>query len=455
MYTLKFVYKPCSNIRPPNRSLKFLKAPGLIHGALQYFKLINVVPLQPFSPPIIMTLENRTQGNLTRSQSISTPVQILVSIQLILFILGHANLLVMFLLLKKRKLRTITNMFTFNLCFADYLFCLELPFLSILSLAPTWFIAPISCKLFFTLEAAAKFACVFFITVLSVDRYLAICHPQWCKGNRSTSRAAILCVLIWCIVLLLVSPIAFFSNVLQLGPLRGSMCTVFWPDEYAGGRYILMTFTMGFAIPFLVVLSCYCCVLKELVLASRRVKRLKGLKCTGGSATSRYKKVTKMVLAIVSFFVICWAPFWVQNIFTTFYRMSKSKNHQWKFFFNLVHILPFTNCALNAFLYAFLTEDFRNALKSFFIRSTIHSQCESPIMRQHFLSLPKHDSIMINSSSETVCLLNPKWQEHPTTSTKPRLSASRSAMSVDARRYSYNSIQVHRSDSWNPQETHV
>lgn len=63
------------------------------------------------------------------------------------------------------------------------------------------------CKMFFSLTAVNWFASVFTLTVLSADRYLAVCHAIDSRRYRTTSGAQVVCVCIWVASLVAMFPV--------------------------------------------------------------------------------------------------------------------------------------------------------------------------------------------------------------------------------------------------------
>lgn len=88
------------------------------------------------------------------------------------------------------------------------------------------------------------------------------------------------------------------------------------------------------------------------------------------------KRVTKMVSAVISSFVICWTPMQIYLLYT--------HHNQVKISFAIVaQSLVYISSCVNPILYAFLSEPFRKAFKQFLT-------C-SKLLSNHFTSQNSHD----------------------------------------------------------------
>lgn len=89
------------------------------------------------------------------------------------------------------------------------------------------------------------------------------------------------------------------------------------------------------------------------------------------------KRVTKMVSAVISSFVICWTPMQIYLLYM--------HHDQVKISFAIVaQSLAYISCCVNPILYAFLSEPFRKAFKQFLTCSNLLSS--------HFISQNSHET---------------------------------------------------------------
>ncbi|KAF5900703.1 delta-type opioid receptor-like, partial [Clarias magur] len=131
----------------------------------------------------------------------STPVIIaiiitaLYSIVCVMGLVG--NVLVMYMIIRYTKMKTATNIYIFNLALADALATSTLPFQSVNYLMGTWPFGDILCKIVMSIDYYNMFTSIFTLTTMSVDRYIAVCHPVKALDFRTPRNAKIVNVCNW------------------------------------------------------------------------------------------------------------------------------------------------------------------------------------------------------------------------------------------------------------------
>ena len=79
-----------------------------------------------------------------------------------------------------------------------------------------------------------------------------------------------------------------------------------------------------------------------------------------------------MVLIVILCYVICWAPFWLFNLYKSIKRNPPTPFD--RVFANIIHLCPYVNCAINPFLYAANSENFFHEMCPLFCRRKQHRQ---------------------------------------------------------------------------------
>lgn len=95
------------------------------------------------------------------------------------------------------KMKTATNIYIFNLALADALATSTLPFQSAKYLMNTWPFGEVLCKLIIAIDYYNMFTSIFTLTMMSVDRYVAVCHPVKALDFRTPIKAKMINVCIW------------------------------------------------------------------------------------------------------------------------------------------------------------------------------------------------------------------------------------------------------------------
>lgn len=127
------------------------------------------------------------------------------------------------------KMKTATNIYIFNLALADALATSTLPFQSAKYLMNTWPFGEVLCKLIIAIDYYNMFTSIFTLTMMSVDRYIAVCHPVRALEFRTPAKAKLINVVIWVLSSAIGVPImimavtkvtdngeTFFSSILNL-----------------------------------------------------------------------------------------------------------------------------------------------------------------------------------------------------------------------------------------------
>lgn len=95
------------------------------------------------------------------------------------------------------KMKTATNIYIFNLAVADALVTTTMPFQSTDYLLNSWPFGEVVCKVFISIDYYNMFTSIFTLTMMSVDRYVAVCHPVKALDFRTPVKAKIINILIW------------------------------------------------------------------------------------------------------------------------------------------------------------------------------------------------------------------------------------------------------------------
>ncbi|XP_048762310.1 somatostatin receptor type 2-like [Ostrea edulis] len=312
-------------------------------------------------------LNDTKNGTATETDSISAKTVILVSSYSLIFVIGLiGNGLVIYVVLRFAKMKTVTNLYILNLAVSDALFLASLPFLIVTTIIKHWIFGAAMCKIYFVLFSINFFASVFQLTALSADRFLAVCHPVRSSRYRNTTIAFLICLVMWSVSFIVMLPIILYSTtyVNTNSNTNHQTCTILWPEGQpipADKAFTWYTFLLGFLIPVSLISVLYISVIIRLQNVGPAIK--------SKERKRSHRKVTRMVLAVISVYVVCWLPYWVFQINLTF---LKREIEEWEIYlFNGLTVLQFANSMLNPLLYAFLSENFRRSfVKAFQCAST-------------------------------------------------------------------------------------
>ncbi|XP_069076267.1 neuropeptides B/W receptor type 1 [Pleurodeles waltl] len=265
------------------------------------------------------------------------------------------NTAVIYVILKAPKMKTVTNMFILNLAIADELFTLVLPINIADYLLLQWPFGEFMCKLIISIDQYNTFSSIYFLTVMSIDRYLVVVATVKSKkvSYRTYRAAKIVSLGVWTFVTIIILPFTIFA---KLHDEHGSLRCVFVfpnPEELWWQMSRIYTLVMGFAIPVSTI-----CILYTTMLYKLRHIRLHS---NAKALDKAKKKVTFMVLVILAVCLFCWTPFHLSTVVALTTDIPQTPVVIGISFF--ITSLSYANSCLNPFLYAFLDDNFRKSLR--------------------------------------------------------------------------------------------
>ncbi|XP_076844840.1 somatostatin receptor type 5 isoform X2 [Brachyhypopomus gauderio] len=286
------------------------------------------------------------------STTVPDSTSIVAVIYLVVFVLGlMGNTLAIFVVLRYAKMKTVTNMYILNLAVADELYILGLPFLTTHNVLSYWPFGSFLCRVVMWADTISQFTSTFCLTVMSIDRYMAVVHPIRSAKWRRPSIAKVINCMVWAVACILALPVIIYSDVQP----DFNTCNMSWPEprNVWSAAFILYTTILGFFCPLLIICICYLLIVVKVKSAGARA----GL--TNRRRSER--KVTRMVVIIVVVFVLCWLPFFILNIVNLIVILPENSLMTGVYF--LTVILSYVNSCANPVLYGFLSDNFKQSFR--------------------------------------------------------------------------------------------
>ncbi|XP_038225961.1 neuropeptides B/W receptor type 2 [Dermochelys coriacea] len=302
-------------------------------------------------------LDNGTRSNFTFHEQTPDFYVVLPVIYSVICAVGlTGNTAVIYVILKAPKMKTVTNMFILNLAIADDLFTLVLPINIAEHLLHYWPFGEILCKIILSIDHYNIFSSIYFLTVMSIDRYLVVLATVRSKRmpHRTYRAARIVSLCIWALVTIIVLPFIIFANVYVDG-LEIKSCGLNFPkpERFWFKASRIYTLILGFAIPVSTI-----CILYTMMLYKLRNMHLNS---NAKALDKAKKKVTIMVFIVLAVCLFCWTPFHLATIVALTTDLAQTSVVIGISYF--ITSLSYANSCLNPFLYAFLDDSFRKSFK--------------------------------------------------------------------------------------------
>ena len=173
--------------------------------------------------------DSEGHGNYTDPSFDRTSTVVLTCLYFLVCTVGLCgNALVIYVILRYAKMKTVTNIYILNLAVADVLFMLGLPFIAIQLALVHWPFGPVLCRVVMTLDSLNQFTSIFCLMVMSIDRYLAVVHPIRSTKWRKPRMAKTINLTVWGVSLLVNLPIVIYSGLITKHD--DCFCTIVWPE---------------------------------------------------------------------------------------------------------------------------------------------------------------------------------------------------------------------------------
>uniref|UniRef100_F6UH12 C-C motif chemokine receptor 3 n=1 Tax=Equus caballus TaxID=9796 RepID=F6UH12_HORSE len=277
----------------------------------------------------------------------------LYSLVVVIGLLG--NLMVVVILTKYKRLRIMTNIFLFNLAISDLLFLFTLPFWIHYVWRDEWVFGHHMCKFLIGLCYTGLYSEIFFIILLTLDRYLAIVHAVFALRTRTVTFGIITSVFTWGLAGLAALPEFIFHGFQE--EFGQYVCLPFYPEAAENiwkSTHVLRMNILSLALPLLIMAVCYSGIIKTLLRCPNKKK---------------YKAIRLIFVIMVVFFVF-WAPYNLVLFFstfqTTFLGTSCDQSKQLDMALLVTEMIAYTHCCVNPVIYAFVGERFQKNLHHFF-----------------------------------------------------------------------------------------
>ncbi|XP_028440255.1 B2 bradykinin receptor-like [Perca flavescens] len=274
---------------------------------------------------------------------------------LLISVLGIGmNVCVLMVFCLHKKACTVAEIYLSNLAAADLFLMTCLPLWAAYAINRyDWPFSHHLCSLFPLSINKNAYCSIYFLVLISIDRYIALVHPLSHKGIRRRKFAKLACVLLWGFGLLLSVPTVVYRIVLYNSQFNKSLCILNYRDIKEQLLFNGMQNTFGFIIPICIISYCTFIIIHS--LTNRLSER--------SNSQKTEQKPTTLVLVVLLAFVICWVPHHVVTILETLRQANVLRGCS--IIANLEICRPifmylvFFNSVFNPILYVIVDKNFR------------------------------------------------------------------------------------------------
>lgn len=300
----------------------------------------------------------------------------------IIFLLGIiGNGLVIAVVGYQKKVRTMTDKYRLHLSVADLLFVLTLPFWAV-DAANNWYFGSFLCVSVHVIYSVNLYSSVLILAFISLDRYLAVVRATNSQTTRKLLASRVIYVGVWLPAAVLTVPDIVFARVQSSGSsnidfIEENMetaesrliCQRIYPEEASLIWTAIFRFQhilVGFILPGLVILICYCIIISKL--------------SQGAKGQALKKKALKTTVILILCFFSCWLPYCVGIFLDTLIMLNvvpssscwlQQAVEKW---ISVTEALAYFHCCLNPILYAFLGVKFKKSARNALTATSRSSQ---------------------------------------------------------------------------------
>lgn len=254
----------------------------------------------------------------------------------------------------------MTNILLLNLVMSSLLFTSSLPFQCIYMQLSNWIFGTVMCKVVNSVYYLGFYSSVFFLTLLTFDRHLAVVYSLAASQARNQRYAVVSCVVVW-----LVSGLACIRPMLLHNTFKYTEDTVYC-DEYPAfipyideeklriSGFFLQLF-LFLILPLALIIYCYIRI--AVTVISSRI-------------STKFRTV-RLIFIIVLLFFICWTPFNIVLLIMLIKDddISCEEEHNLGYALQVTRSLAHLYFCISPIFYTFVGRKFQNYFRQMLVAS--------------------------------------------------------------------------------------
>ncbi|XP_037551225.1 type-1 angiotensin II receptor A-like [Nematolebias whitei] len=270
------------------------------------------------------------------------------------------NVFVLMVFCFHKKACSTAEIYLSNLAAADLVLVSFLPFWAAnVYNRYNWTFGRAMCKVVNASILMNAYCSIYFLVLISIDRYLVLVHPMSCQITRRPKYAKWGCLLVWILGFLFSLPALIYRDVTLPNYQNITRCLVNNVNNSVQLTNDALISVFGFIIPIFIISFC----------AVKIIKTLRSRLWEGVNTKKTDHKATSLILSVLLAFLICWVPYhlmktlyvlWVKNL------PDCDLIRVLLLCYQIFTYLAFFNSVLNPILYVIVGKNFRKKVKELF-----------------------------------------------------------------------------------------
>ncbi|CAI9738785.1 dopamine receptor 1-like [Octopus vulgaris] len=363
-----------------------------------YYYYSNFLDSNDTTENIVLNTNNNINSN-TNNNNINSPeesnhsnttktiiIGLLLSIMILVSVVG--NSLVCVAVFKVKQMRKIGNFYLVSLAIADLLVSLlVMTFALANDIMGEWVFGRPFCNVWISLDVMCSTASILNLCAISLDRYIHIRDPLHYENWMTKKRTAIIISVVWvCSFLISFLPIHLGWHSPDAASTQRTGC-----DLDINPIYAVISSTISFIIPCIVMLSIYCKLYSTAQQHVRNIRRTYACERYDGSLSDHKAAITLGI--IMGVFLLCWTPFFVVNL-----TSAACKTCIPPLAFKILTWLGYANSSLNPIIYSIFNTDFREAFRRVILPNSYTANDDG----YTYAPNNKEVTVSTNSTSKTI-----------------------------------------------------
>ncbi|XP_008554202.1 trissin receptor isoform X2 [Microplitis demolitor] len=341
---------------------------------------------------------------------------------IVFFFCFFGNLLVILVVMYSRRMRGITNFFLANLAVADLcvgIFCVYQTLINYIM--NSWLLGDFLCKVYIFVHALSYTASIMILVLVCVERYLAIIHPIKCRSLLTRSRLRVIVVIVWILAAIYALPKFIFAETIENKLNSGTIDIICIPNMKKHSKNALDTvnFILLYIIPLFLMSCLYTRIAIRLWKSGRAlsgpdlITRTRNIRLHHTNESNRNvlrarRGVIRMLIAVVIMFTMCNLPQQARILWLHWGTNYQSASDFSTILTVATNLVSYMNSCLNPLLYAFLSRNFRKAMRELFscrfqIQGRGYNAGDGAQMENGNNTIPRSSVIRLNSIYDSPC----------------------------------------------------